>query len=323
MKSIFYLFTILLSLPCFAQNDLNAKDNNSKKYFVAYNVAVKDAAGKSNYEIFSMDADGSHKKNITNNGDVAWTYSAFEDRLFFISDRDTCYRCFFLYEMDVNGSKVKKIADLQLEDSWMDSRNNGKDLIVSGRKGKATRYQLFIVNTETGTYNQITNDTAAMYSDPVFSPDGKQIAFAYRKNKRDKTQNEELYIMNADGTASQQLTHYPQNDISRNGNGYKAGAAKWHPSENFISYISMQGGRHNIYAVTTDGKKQWKLTGNEFSEGYHDWSADGNWLVFDMTNQDETQYHIMLMNWKTKEVKQLTDTSHRYQQSPVFVEIKN
>lgn len=312
MKNIFLLlFTISATV--------NAQ--NIKQYRIAYNVAVKDSSGKSNYEIFSMDTDGSNKKNITNNEDVAWTYHAFENRLFYISDRDTSYRCFFLYDMDSDGKKSKKVSGLQLEDSWMDTRNNGKEIIVSGRLGKNIRHQLFIINTETGAYSQITNDTAAMYTDPSFSPDGKQVVFTYRKNKRDKTQNEELYLMNADGSSLQQLTYYPQNDISRNNNGYKAGAAQWHPTENFITYISMQGGRHNIYAVSPTGKKQWKLTSNDFSEGFHCWSADGKWLTFDMANKDETQYHIMLMNWQTKELKQLTDATYKYQQSPVFVEI--
>ncbi len=314
MRNLFLLL-LLISQVCTAQK--------AKQYRIAYNIAVKDSTGKSNYEIFSMNMDGSNQVNITNHPDVAWTYQAFKDRLLFVSDRDTCYRCYFLYEMNANGKNVKKLTGLQLEDSWMDTRNNGKELIVSGRKGKEIRYQLYIINTETGTYRQITTDTAAMYSDPSFSPDGKKVAFVYRKNKRDRTKNEELFTMNVDGTGMQQLTHYPQNNISRNANGYKAGATRWHPSGKFISYISMQEGRHNIFAVTPDGEKQWKLTSNDFSEGWHDWSPDGKWLAFDMANKDETQYHIMLMNWKTRAFKQLTDTTHRYQQCPVFVEMKN
>lgn len=314
MKAFIVTLTVLL-----CANTLSARQKN---YAIAYNVAVKDAAGKTNYEVFAMNMDGSGKKNITNHADVAWTYKAYGDKLFFVSDRDTCYRCYFLYEMNVDGSNTRKVSGLQLEDSWMDFRNNGKEVIVSGRVGKAIRLQLFTINTETGQYTQLTSDTAASFSDPAFSPNGKQIAFVYRKNKRDRTQNEEVYLMNADGTGMRQLTHYPQNDVSRKDFGYKAGATHWNPTQNFITYISQQGGRHNIYAVTPDGKKQWKLTSNDYSEGWHDWSADGKWLVFDAANKEETQYHIMLMNWSTREVKQLTDTTYKYQQSPVFVAIR-
>ena len=292
---------------------------NDPDYAIAYNIAVKDSAGKSNYEVFVMNMDGSNARNISNNPDVAWTYRAYKKDLYFISDRDTCYRCFFLYKTDYSGKKLKKISDLQLEDSWMDTRNNGKEMIVSGRIGKDIRYQLFLMDLETGAYKQITHDTAAMHSDPAFSPDGKQVAFVYKKNKRDASQNAELYLMNMDGSNLQQLTFYPQDNISRNTPGYKAGATHWHPTENFISYISLQDGKHSIFAVTPDGKKQWKLTGNHFPEGWHDWSSDGQWLAFDMSKENETQYHIMLMNWKTKEVKQLTDSTYKYHQSPVFI----
>ena len=34
---------------------------------------------------------------------------------------------------------------------------------------------------------------------------------------------------------------------------------------------------------------------------------------------EETKYQIGLMDWKTKELKVLTDTIYKYQQSPVFV----
>ena len=287
---------------------------------IAYNIAVKDTAGKSNYEIFTMNLDGSNSRNITNDPDVAWTYRAYKQDLYFISDRDTCYRCFYLYKTDIHGNDVKKVSNLQLEDSWMDTRNDGKEMIVSGRIGKDIRQQLFIINTETGVHTQITNDTAAYFRDPAFSPDGKKIAFIYRKSKRDKTLNDEVFMMNIDGSGLKQLTNYPKEKLSKNINGYKAGATHWHPTENFITYISMQEGRHNIYAVTPEGAKQWKLTSSNFSEGFHDWSPDGNWLTYDMANTDESQYHIMLMNWKTKEIKQITDTTHKYQLSPVFVQ---
>lgn len=316
-----FIFILLLIAIVSCKTSKNAITNHiqSSENAIAYNIAVKDSSGNSNYEVFTMDLDGSNSKNITNNKDVAWTYRAYKNTLYFISDRDTCYRCFFLYKTDVNGSNIKKVSTLQLEDSWMDIRNNGREIIVSGRIGKEIRYQLFLINTFDGTFMQLTNDTAAYYRDPAFSPDGKQIAFIYRKNKRDKSLIDEIFIMNFDNSEMKQLTSYPKDNISYKSSGYKAGATHWHPTEDFISYISMQNGRHNIYAISPDGKKQWKLTENKFSEGWHDWSSDGKFLVFDTSNENESQYHIMLMNWETKEIKQLSDSIYQFQQSPVFL----
>jgi len=314
---LFYLFISLCFQELISQS-LNV--NPVKEFCIAYNVHEKDSIHKNNYEIITMNMDGSNKKNITKHPDVAWTYYAYGHRLFFISDRDTCSRCFFLYETDVNGQQIKKVSDLMLEDSWMSARNQGSEMIVSGRLSKESRHQLFIIQTKDGSYKQVTNDSNAKFGDPCFSPDGQKIAFYYIKNKSDKSSHEEIYIMNVDGSEMKQLTHYPKDNISAKEYGYRAGATKWHPTENFISYISLQDGRHSIFAITPDGKKQWKLIQNELSDGYHDWSSDGKWLVYNGSDILETQYHIMLMDWKTKTTKQLTDTQYKSQLSPVFIE---
>ncbi len=288
------------------------------RYALAYNIHIPDTA-KYDWEIMGMNLDGSGKINITNNPDVAWTYHASGKRLFFISDRDTCYRCFFLYECGAGGSNVRKISDLRLEDSWMSSRSNGHEMIVSGRVGKE-RFQLFLINLQDGTHRQITTDTVAMYRDPCFSPDGKTIVLSYKANRGDRSTHEELYLMNDAGTDLRQLTTYPEDNPSAKEYGYKAGAARWHPTENFISYVSKQDGRHSIFAITPDGTKQWKLIDNEQSEGWHDWSPDGKWLAFNNSDNEESQFHITLMNWETRERKQLTDTAYRSQLAPVFIE---
>jgi len=316
---VIIIFVAGILYACGSSQKNNENSSPSIDYVIAYNVHLPDTT-RYDYEVFTMEMDGANKMNITKNTDVAWTYHAFKKRLFFISDRDTCYRCFFLYETDASGSNPKKVSDLQLEDSWMSTRKEGEEIIVTGRKGKELRYQLFLINTKTGVYRQLTSDTTAYYSDPCFSPDGKQIVFSYKKDRRDKTLHEELYLMNEDGSEMKQLTHYPKDNSSAKEYGYRAGAARWHPTENFITYVSLQDGRHSIFAVTPDGKKQWKLNDTELAEGWHDWSADGKWLVFNSSDWKETQYHITLMNWTTKETKQLTDTTFVTQQSPVFVE---
>lgn len=291
-----------------------------KHYRIAYNVLVNPE--KDDYEVWSMELDGRDPHNITRHKDVAWTYHACEDRLFFISDRDTSYRHYFLYETDALGKQVRKVSDLRLEDSWMSCRNQCKEMVVAGRVGKEVRHQLFLMDLETGQYRQLTQDTAAMYRDPMFSPDGQQIVCAYMPHKRDTSAHEELWIMNADGSGMRQLTHYPQDDPLRHTYSYKAGPPHWNSQENFITYQSRQAGKYSLYAVTPDGKRQWKLTRNPQEEGWHDWSPDGKWLAVELFDSAHKQFHIGLMDWATQELKVLTDTSYQYQQAPVFVEVR-
>ena len=287
-------------------------------YKIAINVLQDQKAD--DYEVYTMDADGSGLKNVTNNKDVAWTYYSIPGRLLFISDRGACRRCYFLYEADIDGGAPKKVTNLQLEDSWMGSRKNGKELVVAGRVDTRVRYQLFLVDRTTGRYRQLTNEPAAAFRDPTFSPDGKKIVYVYKKSRTDRSEIEELYIMNADGSGARKLTTYPSNDPMGKEPGYKVGPPRWNAKHGFITYQSNQAGKQSIYAVTPDGKKQWKLTESNIDEGWHDWTADGEWLVFDSRDPATGRYDIVLMNYRTRESKNLTAASGmKYHQSRVIV----
>lgn len=316
MKHLLFVFSTLVVaglIGCSTQRTALPPAN----WRIAYNVLV--SSETDDYDVFVMQPDGSDKQNITHHPDVAWTYYAWKDRLFFISDRDTCRRCYFLYETDAAGRDPRKVTDLQLEDSWMSSRHDGRELVVTGRLGQAVRMQLFLVDTQTGAYRQLTRDTAAMYRDPLFSPDGKQIVYAYKPDRRDRSKHEELYSMNADGSSPRQLTHYPAQDTTAKWYQYHAGPPRWNRKENFISYQSFQRGKYSLFAITPDGNRQWKLLDNEFNEGWHDWSPDGRWLFVETFDTAQTQFHIHRIDRKTGVLLRLTDTEKLYQQAPVII----
>jgi TolB protein len=287
-------------------------------YRIAFNVLQDQKTD--DYEVYTIGTDGSGLANVTNHKDVAWTYYSIPGRLLYNSDRGACRRCYFLYESSLDGSNPKKVTNLQLEDSWMGSRNNGKELVVSGRVDTRLRFQLFIVDRETGKYKQLTNEPAAAFRDPSFSPDGKKIIYVYKKTRTDRTEIEELYIMNADGTNPRKLTAYPASDPLAKDPAYKVGPPHWNSKQKFITYQSNQAGKQSIYAATPDGKKQWKLTDLKIDEGWHDWSPDGEWLAFDSRDETTGRYDIMLWNYRTKELKKLTgSSSFKYHQAPVWL----
>ena len=91
---------ILIALIGLISTSCQKSEEAKKVYLIAYNVFAPDSINPNNYEVMIMKIDGSDKKNLTSHKDVAWTYYAYKDRLFFISDRDTAYRNYFLYEMN-------------------------------------------------------------------------------------------------------------------------------------------------------------------------------------------------------------------------------
>ena len=310
MRKLVIAIFLINSIYCFGQ----------KHYKIVYNV-YEDTA-RDNYDVYSMNMDGTGKKNLTNIPGVEWVYYAYEDRVYFISDKDTCHRCYFLYEMDAEGNNKRKISNLQLEDSWMGSRNKGTEMIVSARVGKL-RAQLFLINLKDGSYRQLINDTISTKRDPIFLPGGNEIVLAYRPDKSlRRSVPDELWKISADGSSKMQLTHFPKEDTTTQWYEYHAGPPQWNGKYNFISYISRQKGQHQVYAVSPDGKKQWQITKGEMGTGWHSWSADGEWLAMDKTPASGKGYDIYLMNYKTGETKQLTD-SWKYEQAPVIVKSRS
>jgi TolB protein len=288
----------------------------TSKYKIVYNV-LEDRE-KDNYEVYSMNMDGTGKKNLTNTPGVEWVYYAYGNKVYYISDIDTCHRCYFLYEMDAEGNNKRKISDLQLEDSWMGSRNKGTEMIVTGRVGKL-RQQLFLVDIKTGKYQQLSNDTISYKNDPIFSPDGKELILRYRPDRKlRQTVPDELWLLDMSGKAIRQLTSFPKADTSTKWFEYHAGPPQWNSKHQFISYLSMQNKQTQIHAVSLDGKKQWQLTKGELSSGWHAWSPDGEWMVMDKSTNEGKNFDIYLMHYTTGKITRLTDDV-KTEQAPVIV----
>lgn len=314
MRMTVMVFAVLIAASVAVSS---CNDQEETSYRIAFNVLEN--ADKDDYEVYVMNQDGSGVKNITNHPDIAWVYYAWEDKLYFISDRDTCSRCYFLYEMNADGQGVRKVTEIQLEDSWMGGRLNGRELVVSGRIGTELRHQLFLIDVATGDYQQLTHDTTALHRDPLFTPDGRQIVFVFRKNRKASRPHEELWIMEADGKHPRQLTRYPPSDTSAAGHAYYAGAPRWHHGEGYITYPSRQQGKYSLYAISPDGKMGGRLTDLSQNELWHDWSPDGKWLAVELFDRPADPSDLYVMNWKTKELFRLTHTVDS-EHGPVFVE---
>ncbi|MEJ2050471.1 MAG: DPP IV N-terminal domain-containing protein [Calditrichota bacterium] len=303
---IFTLFAILLT-NCTRYDNPELKKQPFK---VAYNVMVDESSG--NYEVFIMNLDGSEKQNITNSPAVDWVYYSYNNRIYFISDRDTTPKLFFLYQMDADGNNIKQITKFPVENSWITGRNEGEELIVSSSKDSA-RYELYLIDKEGNELKRLTNNKY-YDNDPCFSPDGKQIVFRSRRPWVD-----ELWIMDDNGENARQLTHYPVKDSTAGDFHYHAGPPFWEPNRNVITFMSYQNFNYDIYEMNPDGSDLKPLLSGPFDEGWHSWSSDGRYLAYDGTNI-KGNYDIYLLEYKSQKIHRLTH-DEQFEQAPILVDI--
>lgn len=305
----------LLALLFLLQNCRPPLPDQAPAYRIAYNVLTDTL---DNYDIYTMNMDGSDKSNITRHPDVAWTYIARGDRIYFLSDRDTCSRCFRLYELNADGEDIRMIYSVRLADSWMGSRDQNREMIVCPHPSVDSAFHII---SSSGQLIQRVVIPLPFARDPNFTPDGQTILFrgGERPSKRDSLFNEGIYSIRPDGTGLTRLTRYPGADTTAKWHDYHAGPPIVYPSGDFFTYQSMQAGKYSLYATSITGDSTWKLTRLPQEEGWHSWSPDGKWLAIETFDPNQTQFGITLMGWPDQQAQLLTDSSFIYQQCPVFV----
>jgi Tol biopolymer transport system component len=180
--------------------------------------------GGSNMEVFIMNSDGSDVKKLTDSetwgphsGDddepMRWnncpTFSPDGTKILFASNRGGDYARPVIYTMNLDGSDQKKFGlfvDVDGTDADWSPVNNK---IVFCR-GTAAKGEIWVMDGSSPlpllTAKKISNNIDNNHN-PVWSPDGKQVAFV-----ADTYGTDNIFIMNADGTSVRRVTYDKAND---------------------------------------------------------------------------------------------------------------
>jgi TolB protein len=281
---------------------------------IVYNTILNDTC--TTYEIFTMNLDGSDKKNVSNWAGADWAYATFDDRIYFVSDRDTTARMWFLYEMDVNGKNVRRISPMRLQDSYVGINSTGRQIMVTPYL--KDRKWFFVLDIKTGIVLDTLKVPLANIAHPLYLPGDEQVVFC---GAREKKKAEELFVMNLDGTGLRQLTQYPKNDTTARWYETHASNPVWNSSQKRVTYFSKQKGNHSIYAINLDGTGQKQITDDSFNEGWHAWSPDGKLMVYDGSDLADKNFDIYIMHADGTNVKRLTQDP-AVEQAPLFIRNK-
>ncbi|MGD0707723.1 MAG: DPP IV N-terminal domain-containing protein [Anaerolineaceae bacterium] len=107
--------------------------------------------------------------------------------------------------------------------------------------------------------------------------------------------NDDICIMNADGSDQRQLTHNPATDFY----------PSLSPDGKTILFSSNRNGHFEIYSMNVDGSNQTRLTNNIGNLYAPAFSPDGSQIVF--TNEGDHYQHIWSMNRDGKNPHPLTE----------------
>lgn len=318
MKNLYFILILFLFVN--ACNSGKERPADDRQFFlkIVYNVELDSA--NDNYEIFVMDFSGANKRNISNHPGVDWAYHTIGDKIYFLSDRDSCHRCFHLYETDIYGTNIRRVTNFRMKDSWMSSRNNGSEMIVTPHPTIDSAF--YVINLE-GEIIEKIYPGLPYFNDPAFLSDNKKIVFRGSNNKFEKETGylDELFTMNTDGTGLHQLTHFPVEDTTTTWNDYHAGAPSLIPESDNISYISKQNGTYSIFSIDKNGGDASQITSDGFNQGWHNWSPDAKYIVFDGCSvKRDSNYDIFLMDIEGRNISRLSfDTL--YEHAPLFVKV--
>lgn len=119
--------------------------------------------------------------------------------------------------------------------------------------------------------------------DPVYSPDGKHIAFV-----SDRSGRWEIWEANADGSRPTQLTDFE---------GHWKGGISWSPDGNRIAFDARVNGHANLFLVELASHKLTRLIDSNYEERVPSWSRDGRSIYFSSTRSGiATLYRYSLAN---------------------------
>ena len=136
---------------------------------------------------------------------------------------------------------------------------NGKIAFVSGS-------EIVTMNANGDNKSKLTNNDPHVYDiDPVFSANGRKIAFA-----SERSGNGDIYTMSANGTDLKRVT----TDESREGD------PSWSPDGTRIAFSSDRTGKRDIYVINQNGSGLTRLTTSPKPDSQPAWSPDGTKIAF-------------------------------------------
>lgn len=253
------------------------------------------SARDGDYEIFTMNADGTGLRQLTKNdaNDLDPEWSPDGKWIAFTAGGSRPG----VGVMRADGTDLSLlISDFTVDPSWSP---DGRRMVISWLKTFPDDYELHILDLQrSGSSWEITKttqvtDNSADDVDPEWSPDGSRIAWS-----SGEFPDHDIYVGRPDGSDQQNLTELDA--LYESGPSWSLDSSKIVSSS---GAVTSTGGEADVYVMNADGSDRVELTSAPGQDWYTDWSADGIAFV----SQRDTNHEIYLMKLDGSNQTRLTD----------------
>jgi Tol biopolymer transport system component len=226
-------------------------------------VFAAPSKGRCNDELYVVNADGSGLRRLTRNAaadeEAAWSPDG--RKIAFISRRDR--GAAEIYVMNADGTGQRRLTRTRWGEGGLAWSPDGTKIAFTGT-GAGKLRDVYVMNADGTHPGQLTATATAEEGDPIWSPDGRQIAYV-QSSQLDYDPISRIYVMNADGSGS-----HPLSSVR-----VRTGPS-WSPDGRKLVF----GGPRGLYVAAADGSGLHRLAKSVFPDVAPVWSPDGRKIAF-------------------------------------------
>jgi Tol biopolymer transport system component len=204
-------------------------------------------------ELYVMDADGTAVTRLTENtaseGEPEWSPDG--GRIAFVGCVTSDFRTCEIEVMDADGTNRARLTDnraVEWSPTWSPDGSKIAFVRLHGNS-HADELEIHVMNADGSDEVRLT-ENEFQDSSPSWSPDGRTIAFETNRDKHghcpwhDCTYNNELYVMNPDGSGARRVTESPADD----------GGPAWSPDGTQLVFARQRGeDDSDLFVASVDG----------------------------------------------------------------------
>ena len=241
-----------------------------------------------------------------------------------------------IYLSDQDGNKRLKVVSATLSDGYPAMSPSGKLIAFYGKYDDFRTWSIHTVDVDGSNVRRLTDVKHVWDSAPAWSPDGKTIIFAREYEDENGDWQEEVWLMNPDGTEQRQLKNIHgraaefmhdgrilfqsgtkprqifisdidgSNQVQLTFDDTDNMSPKISPDGKQIAYLSNRDGNQEVYVMNIDGSGQTRITSNRVEEWDPAWSVDGAHVFFSSQNVHGF-YNIFKAKKDGSEIKQVLE----------------